>query len=78
METRGGQQQQGVGSHLQSGQRLTGVGMMNLGLTDAEQSFLIAKIHFDVPAAEVLLHDLLGWQRGIGAEEKGRIAITDT
>ena len=60
---------------MESGHRVAGVGIVDLCLADAQQGFLIAEVDFDVPAVEVMLQDWFGRPRGIGTNEKSRIAI---
>ena len=71
----GGEEQQGVGSDAEGGGGFDGAGGADLGLAHAQQGFFLAEIDFDVPAVEVGFDDELGVEVGIGAEEKGGLAI---
>ena len=53
----------------------TDIDVPHLRLPHTEKSLFISEIDFDVPALEVRFDDLAGIQFGVGANEKGGMAV---
>ena len=70
-----GEKQQSVGGDGEGGSGLDRALATDLCLADAQQSFLVAEIDFDVPALEVSFNDGAGIELLVGADQKGRIAV---
>ncbi len=72
---RRGQQEHRVAGHRQGRLALHRARSADLRLADADDLLLVAMIHFDVPAPQVILNELIERQVGIGADQIGRLSI---
>jgi hypothetical protein len=52
-----------------------GSGGADLGVPGAEQRLLIAEVHFDAPAPQLILEHFLHGHVGVSAEQKGGLAV---
>ena len=73
----GGQEQQGVGGDAEGGGGFHRRGAADLGLADAQQSFLFAKVDLNTPAMQIGFDEKLGVEVGVGAEQEGGLAIEE-
>ena len=69
------QQQECVGENEERRRGSHGGIAANLRLPEAQQSFFVAEVEFDLPAPQIGLQDLLWRQGAIAADQVSRIPI---
>ena len=68
-------EQHGVCGDGTSGYVLNGGGGADLGIADAQECFFVPEVDLDVPAPQVVLHDLGEVCFGVGADEVGGFSV---
>jgi len=74
---KGGTEQERVGGDGAAGEVLHGWGGADLGVAEAEEGFLVAEVEFDVPAPQEGLDGLGQGSVGVGADQKGGLAVQE-